>query len=81
MPSLSLILTALLCTCLPLQGQQAQPSQNQQVPHSLHVTVHDSAQQPVAQAHITVKANGVTVWSGKTNEKGEASISQLPARH
>jgi carboxypeptidase family protein len=78
-PSLRLlILLGSLCACPLLQGQQNQT--NDTVSHSLHVTVHDNAQKPVAHAHITVKADGATVWSGKTNEKGEANISQLPAR-
>src|SRR5258708_1414974 len=80
-PSLRLLVVmGSLCVCPMLQGQQATPAQQNTASNSLRITVHDSAQKPVAHAHITVKAGGATVWTGKTNEKGEASISQLPAR-
>jgi Carboxypeptidase regulatory-like domain len=50
----------------------------QEVLKSLHISVHDKDQQPVAGASVTVKFNGNSVHSLKTNEKGEANASDLP---
>src|SRR5947207_11574336 len=45
------------------------------VPHALLIKVHDESNLAVAKAQITLHVDGVTVWSGATNERGEVSIS------
>lgn len=50
----------------------------QEILKSLRVQVHDKDQQPVADVTVTIKVNGNIVRSLKTNEKGEASASDLP---
>lgn len=45
---------------------------------SLRITVHDQEQKPVSGANVTVKLNGKTVRSLKTNEQGEATATNLP---
>src|SRR6266849_3557932 len=62
------LLFVFLLTGVTARGQEA-------VPHSLLIKVHDESSLPVAKAQITLHVNGVTVWSGSTNERGEAGIS------
>ena len=67
-----LLFTALWCTCLAVQGQETR---------SLQITVRDQAQKPVSQATVTVKSAGDAVWSGKTDEKGQANVPHVPGPH
>ncbi|HEY6967764.1 MAG TPA: carboxypeptidase regulatory-like domain-containing protein [Candidatus Angelobacter sp.] len=46
--------------------------------HSLRITVHDKDQKPVAGATITLKFNANQTRTIKTNENGEATASNLP---
>src|SRR5215813_3616227 len=64
-----LALAALLC--LPLAAQE-------ELLHSLRITVHSNDQKPVAGATITLKFSGSQIRSLKTNDKGEAIASNLP---
>ncbi len=57
-----------LLVVLTAQGQEV-------VSHALLIKVHDESNQPVAKAQVTLHVNGVTLWSGTTNERGEASMS------
>ena len=55
----------------------AAPAQDQH--HStLQISVHGQDQNPVPGATIEITVNGATVRSFKTNEKGEATASNLP---
>lgn len=51
----------------------------QELLKSLHITVHDENQQPIAGADVTVKFNGSDTRSLKTNEKGEVTAADLPS--
>jgi TonB dependent receptor len=59
-----LVLLAALC-----RGMRAQES-------ALHITVHGQDQKPVPGATISLKVNGVAMKTAKTNQKGEALISE-----
>src|SRR6266700_2312392 len=66
-PVLVLFFVCLLAV-VTARGQEA-------APRGLIIKVHDEASLPVAKAQITLHVNGTTVWSGTTNDRGEASIS------
>ena len=63
---------ALLFVCL-LAGLSARGQEA--ASHTLLIKVHDEANLPVAKAQITLHVNGIAVWSGATNDRGEVNIS------
>jgi hypothetical protein len=57
-----------LLMVVPARGQEV-------VSHALLIKVHDESNQPVAKAQVTLHVNGATVWTGTTNERGEANMA------
>lgn len=64
-----LALVTVLCCILSAQ---------EELLHSLRITVHDKDQKPVAGATITLKFHGNQARTIKTNDKGEAVATSLP---
>ena len=63
-----------LIACLLVSVAAAQ----EETLHSLRIAVHDKDQKPVAGAAITIRVNGKTIRSFKTDEQGQAVAGNLP---